>query len=44
VGTTAAVQLGMLEDFGLLVAAVFGTWIGLTHGHGRAIGRTRVNA
>jgi hypothetical protein len=41
VGTSAAAQLGMREDFGLLVAAVVGTWIVLTHGHGA---RDRVHA
>lgn len=34
VGTSAAVQLGMREDFGLLAAAVVGTWVVLGHGHG----------
>jgi hypothetical protein len=32
-GTSAAVQLGMREDFGLLVAAVIGTLVALTKGH-----------
>ncbi len=44
VGTSAAVQLGMREDFGLLVAAIVGTWLGLRTATGSTIERTHARA
>ena len=44
VGTSAAVQLGMREDFGLLIAAIAGTWLGLHAATGSRIERTNAGA